>query len=84
MIELTPEQDAAALAALEAKEACTKAQVIKVKPGAIERNSNPETPCVVDAPVVDIAEAKSKKTAPASCENTLTVLYRNLRRLILG
>ncbi|MBV5349595.1 hypothetical protein JZU71_00050 [bacterium] len=37
--KLTPEQEAEILAALSAKESQTKAQVIKVRPGAIERNS---------------------------------------------
>ena len=42
-MNLTPEQEAKALAALEAKEARTLAQVIPVKKGAIDRNSISES-----------------------------------------
>jgi|GEM_PF-5934804 len=42
-MNLTPEQETAALAALEAKEARTLAQVIPVKKGAIDRNSVSDT-----------------------------------------
>ena len=66
MIELTPEQELEALAALEAKEARTRMLNIKVKPGAIERNCSTKAACDTTAQEVNeppvVLKSKSKLT----------------------
>ena len=88
MIELTPEQEAAALAALVAKEACTKEQVIRVKPGAIDRNSAAEAlhraePCNTYETLKQDSDTKAViSSAPSG--NRLKSLCDSFKLLLLG
>ena len=72
MIELTPEQEKEALAALEAKEALTRTLKIKVKPGAIERNCSSKAACDTTAQEVKKLPVELKpKSKPTFLERIL-------------
>lgn len=74
MTDLTPEQEAAAMAALEEKETRSRARKIQVRPGAFERNHQavlekraksaqeevlPPTPAAPSAPKTLLQKLKS-------------------------
>jgi hypothetical protein len=74
MIDLTPEQELEALAALEAKEARTRTLNIKVKPGAIERNCSTKAACDTTAPEVkELPVVLKPETKPTFLERILAV-----------
>ena len=87
MIDLTPEQEAAAHAALDEKEARTKAQVIQVKPGAIERNGSIEAAhCTIKpTPVADTPANAARVNISSSSivpESSLSRFCNGLKRLL--